>query len=817
MAGRRKKEVPPIPEAPQYGSDETQWNAAAQRYEWKPAQREKLEAKRQAQIAKKEAHARVALASYNAKKGHAEKNDTRWDNPEEVRVADTLDFLQKSVSEFAGVVNCLSRDFRPLCRELNVIPNQFALENGVIAALEKADRPQREGILIAEAEFNTAYAEYHPLSNYKELSRLWELCAFDEYWKDKTFVDWLEYRRNLVDPKTKWWALTKVMGLNDLDVTAHTDLVNFLFPWDNIGLKREYTRQEFNEHLLGINGEMHRKLLCYPRSFFKSSVVQADLGIAQIALPDLTTTIITSTFALSRKFGKKFRSFFTVIGRRRTLLQQLFPEFTVTANDGPEVEYQNPMARFNEADQSVQTTSMGAVSTGAHMFYQILDDAADDENSKTVEGRENISDKKDSITETLISPYGFQFLVGTRYAGGLGLGRDGTGLCPDLYGVALNREAQEPEPALQVLIKGAWTPKPGCENKAVSDLQENEVDLLWPSKNGPGSWKVLAGKRRANLQNFCHQLLNMPIGFAEEELHIFSKEEFERGMLVLAQIPVQARWCQFWDLSYGREDGDFSAGITVATWKDMAGLTHLAIVDAMLRKLKPSLISNEIVDFFKRHPRVDSVFIEKPHNFEDIENYLKERSRTHLTSGIVPYRWIARDTNKDAKISRIKSVQSMSGHEPPTFHFVHGCGDLELIWDQFEHWVATKRSGKSDKSKDDSCDVCGIAVRTLNAAIITPSAPAAPQSNEPRNDRGQTESEFQKWNQERIQNAEYSRSQHARIFGQPPPQPKAPPKEGPDAKGAWQRVNGIFIRNTPQLNPLNLSMRRDKQGNLVKS
>jgi hypothetical protein len=348
----------------------------------------------------------------------------------------------------------------------------------------------------------------------------------------------------------------------------------------------------------------------------------------------------------------------------------------------------------------------------------------------------------------------------------------------------------------------------------VIDLQENEVDLLWPSRDGKGSWKVLSGKRRANLQSFCHQQLNMPIGFAEEELHIFSKEEFERGMLAQAEIPSQARWCQFWDLSYGREDGDFSAGITVATWKDMAGLTHLAVVDGRLRKLKPSLISNEIVDFFKIHPRVDTIFIEKPMNFEDIEGYLKERSRTHLVSGVVPYKWIPRDTSKDAKTSRIKSVQAMSGHEPPTFHFVHYCGDLELMWSQFENWTAKTKSGKGDSKKDDAPDVCGIAVRTLNAAITSPAKPVAPRSDEPRNDRGQTEAEFLADHEQRMMSRDYAREMHNRIFNSTvnvnsKTQPQAAPEKPAWSKGAW----GLYLKNGPANN---VSGKRDRNGNLVK-
>ena len=83
------------------------------------------------------------------------------------------------------------------------------------------------------------------------------------------------------------------------------------------------------------------------------------------------------------------------------------------------------------------------------------------------------------------------------------------------------------------LLRALGHRSPDTRIKLVIDLQEHEVDLLWPSKDGKGSWKVLSGKRRANLESFCHQQLNAPVGFASEDLHIFSKEEFERGMLTI--------------------------------------------------------------------------------------------------------------------------------------------------------------------------------------------------------------------------------------------------------------------------------------------
>ena len=661
----------------------------------------------------------VADASTPAKKsvGRPKKPKTNataddWNSPLACKPDEATSLLKQSGIESPAVIKVLVREIPVLCQNRDLLPNRFVWLNGIKAAEAERNKsrnigPPQMGILTRE-EFEK-YAAEHPFLNYDELSRLYELCAFDENFLDKTFADFLQMRRRCITDA--WWFLVEVMEM-DLVECAHRDLVNHLVKWDNVGLKRNYTRKEFHSHLLSLD-EYHRRPCCMPRSFFKSTTIQRDLVRAQLALPDLTTLIITATHPLAKKFTKTVRNFFVASGTK-TLLHQLYPEFTIEDTEGSELEFFNPVARFALADPSIRASSMGATGAGAHVLYQIFDDAADEENSSTAELRESLGQKNDAVCELLDAPYGFVQWVGTRYAGG-NVGAD-DGSFPDVYGLLLDREEKSEEKTLKILIKGAWTVKPHAQFKTIPELLEDDVDLLWPRQSDgiptKGEWRVLKEKRDKNLQSFMQQQLNIPCGFETEKLRPFDMATLERCLCDDFDIPGWSETYAFWDLGGSKEHSDFSCGITVSRSKDQTGLTHLWIKNVKFLKLKyPDLAIEIAMQYRESGESLRCVAIEKPTGDHELfEEKVQDAARVRC-SRPVPIKWIPTSNEKNVKLQKIKNLQLLMG-QTVQIHFLKNQPWQKLAFQQMCNYKGGK-SGTNDHLKDDFPDVLGLANECL--------------------------------------------------------------------------------------------------------
>jgi hypothetical protein len=148
---------------------------------------------------------------------------------------------------------------------------------------------------------------------------------------------------------------------------------------------------------------------------------------------------------------------------------------------------------------------------------------------------------------------------------------------------------------------------------------------------------------------------------------------------------------------------------------------HLAVRDCIMKKLKPSDLAVEIVDQY-RHAGMQfrAVGIEKPANLDQLEEKILEACRIRLPYGILPLQWLPIDNSLDAKTIRVKNLQLLTGGDPIQLHWVYGCSNLDLLWDQLENFIPGKRSGKADHKRDDGPDTLGLANKWLIQSVVHP-------------------------------------------------------------------------------------------------
>jgi hypothetical protein len=474
------------------------------------------------------------------------------------------------------------------------------------------------------------------------------------------------------------------------------------------------------------------------------------------------------------------------------------------------------MRRLKLKEKTIAITSADSSSSGKRCDVGIFDDFIGDGTGDKALTHE-AAVKEFDVRFALVDSHGQRKVIGTPYTIG------------DLYATLIQRNANR-NGNLKFLKGPVWTVKKEFISTPIRDLTIDKVDML--DRSGRIDFDKILEHAIDSPVSFSRQYMCEPAFSDNDDFQIFTREEFFRGRINEAMIPLSAQWYSVWDLAYGAMSGDFTCGLVGARWHDNEGIVHLAIRDCFMEKIKPSDAANAIVDQYSKYGRrFVKVGIEKLSSFETVQKDLLEASRVRLPSGVVPFEWINVDRTPNAKATRIRSIQLLSGHEPPLLHWVMEAeqkGSFEKLWDQCEAWRANKKSGKSDRARDDGPDCLALMCVFLNMANqLRKQEKPKVDDGQPRNDMGMTKEEFLVWDQRRQQNSDFSRSQHDRIFGNAPtPQSMtesqwrekqrtsrghkpADPSKPTWSKGAW----GFYVKNEPAINA---SGKRDKNGNPVK-
>ena len=616
--------------------------------------------------------------------------------------------LKEAGIEHPGVLAALLRDIPYACEAADLTPNLFAYRWGLL----EMDRLRREDggllespcVLVSDEDYNKSDENLYLRA---EVDRLFgDYSAWIGRWANRPQADWLKDRVGF--RYDQFFAGKDIFELY-CDEHLHRDL---MCPWFGDRstareLPRLYTKEDVVNMYRKFAGpnKLQEHLMTIFRGAGKSTWCSVYVAQTIVRCPDARLLLMTATRELAKELlGLARGKFVCEDFDNPTPFQALFPEHVIKPGKDS-TTFNSPLRRLKQKEKTIAITSADSSSSGKHCDEGIFDDFIGDGSSESTLSLPE-SMKAFDKRLALIDNHGQQLVIGTPYTEN------------DLYATQIKRNEVR-KGNLQYLKVPVWHRKPEFTNVPALDLKRDMVEMTDHSGriDFDAIWKLSVGDE-ASVVNFTRQYMCEPCFGSNDALTYFTKEEFYRGLLNANKIPTSAQWYSVWDLSYGKIGGDFSCGLVVARWTDFSNYMHLAVVDCFMQKLKPSLIANAIVDQYVKHGmKFNAIGIERPANFEDMASHIQEASRLRLPSGVAPYQWIERILEKDAKANRIRNIQLLTGHDPILLHFVTGCNNLELLWNQLERWTPKKKSGSADEHKDDGPDAIGLAIKWLNIPL----------------------------------------------------------------------------------------------------
>ena len=212
-----------------------------------------------------------------------------------------------------------------------------------------------------------------------ELNRIWKKCGDS----DIQFVKWLALRDKA--RKNLFW-LGKIILQKDL-TDCHIKPCKELFVQKNFdGVYHEgYTLGDVHA---AIDHQPRAKTMLWldPRGAFKSTLDGIDCVQWLLNAPDIRILILTGEYKLRLAFMSEIKGYFYRPEKTNpTLLQQLYPEYTVTGKEGTS---DTPLVcparqKHDQVAPSLWCNAIGANLSGWHCDIRKMDDVVTDENSNS--------------------------------------------------------------------------------------------------------------------------------------------------------------------------------------------------------------------------------------------------------------------------------------------------------------------------------------------------------------------------------------------------------------------------------------------------
>jgi hypothetical protein len=521
---------------------------------------------------------------------------------------------------------------------------------------------------------------------------LYALWDYSISWRDQTSFEVFLVLRNLC--KTNAFQLGLILG-KDFHDQPHLNWRDF-FPKFTPTLRPGYTQEGMKEWLASQDPVKDR-LLMASRNAYKSSWNIVWLLTAVLSCPDIRLLLVSETTKLSKGFIRGFRSYFEIVNKREpTRFQQLFPEHMIPPGDGSTLSFESPMRTLNLIQFTAEATSMESTVAGQRADILVFDDPISDRNTGNEEQRQKGVDIFDA-TQKLREVGGYTILIGTPWH------------VEDLYATLIRRTTADEQTdeleRMQIRIDPAWTVKPEARNKPLRQLEEKDVELLFPSRL---TWKFLQKELRANesffrSQNLCEFVSEddqLKVTFVEEDLRsrVRVSTYFERSFtnhIVLAVDPSfsQARFA------------DFSA-LAILEIIQHEDRTICFVKDVQLERMKQSELGQRIVDTIARF-QVTRVVIEKTGPWMDLQNHIQHSAA--LRQVMLPHIFW-KDTkgnnltpNIKVKASRIKGLEVLLAEN--RLYFAAGMWN-DIVINQFVKFDGVSRSNNT--RKDDAPDAIAM-------------------------------------------------------------------------------------------------------------
>lgn len=503
------------------------------------------------------------------------------------------------------------------------------------------------------------------------------------------FVKWLELRDRC--RKDLFFLLTKVLGWTRIIERVHKPVCDF-FPYldfDNV-YHDGYTLEEVQAALQRVCVKLvsNEFLLLDPRGAFKSTIDSGFCVQVLLNAPDLRIFIVTGEFENAISFLKQIKKYFWHADPDQppSMLQQLFPEYTLTGKDGETATPLECPARIHtgQKEPSLWVNAINATLASKHCDIFIGDDVISDRNSITPELRVGLKNKYDNA-QNLLDEWGILINIGTRYAGGAD---------PDWYGSRLSIKELAP---LNYFCRAAWKVRPGREKIGIKDLKEEDVELLFPEKL---TYAVLRKKMLSNERDFRCQQLNEP----QNDIAAiqFNEDTLRECLIQSTKVPPACDIVIAWDwAATSAEKSDYSAGAVGAIDRNTL---ELYVLEIDYGRWKSSTLAEKIVYLAKRHnPRV--ILIEKSNGSELLQNEIQRLAMRLRVA--TPIMWLQVDNNADAKANRIKGVETLVNEH--RIKFVQG----QWVDEMFAQFIRFTGERKNRGRKDDIPDAVSMLTHFL--------------------------------------------------------------------------------------------------------
>jgi predicted phage terminase large subunit-like protein len=510
-----------------------------------------------------------------------------------------------------------------------------------------------------------------------------------EEWKEYGYTDpekWIiDYKRSQTDLH---WFCTDVFNLALVD--CHKVITRDFFIKKNPYLTGTANWKDD----IANQSEIKNRLLLYPRSTFKSSIDKIDIIQWIVCFPNIRVTVMTAEEDLSYAFVDDIKKFFVLSDDEKlTRFQMLFlahcwPEKGKRAM-GESGKFLSRARTEDQVQPTILGLSIGKSTSGIHSDVGKFDDCISDDNSgpKSSEDGRLKTGERLRLSRPIVDPYGYRDYIGTPY------NED------DGYQALIDKL-----PGLKVFKEAAWKIKKHAGGKALDDLVEDDVELLFPKDaNGVDrlTFKFLIGEYKNDPYIFACQYLIDP---ARTRLARFTEDLMDSHVCPAEGLPQQHTDFAVFDLAYSEEDKrDYTVG--VVGWVDEEQARGY-IVKMIRGRYSKSELPFQIANLAAKW-RVAKLAIENSPGAQFLENDIR-RELTRLGYSECPIEWVKVDTQKGAKNARAEGVENLLMQNRLYFS-----ADIGEVFEQIKKEFVRFKPGS--RRKDDIVDAVGHFCRFIPA------------------------------------------------------------------------------------------------------
>ena len=478
-----------------------------------------------------------------------------------------------------------------------------------------------------------------------DLFNLWDYGYFRQ---PESFDEWLQERGRC---KRDAFYLGKEILDKDFHESPHGGWRDFLPQFDPTGLRPNFT-QEDAKAWLARQSDKKTFVLQSSRNAYKSTFAAIWAITAILCQPCIRIRLVTETADLAEDFVSALRTYFVLeIPDSPTKFNQLFPEFSVAFDEGKQTTYDCPLRHLNLVAKTVEASSMQSGQAGRRCDILLCDD---------IQSNESVGDDKQlekginrfDLLQKLVEVSGCTVSLSTPWHK------------KDVSGILIERADNDPETLTAIRVDSAWEVLPHAKNKAILDLQESDVKLLFPERL---TFKFLLSEARKNEKLFLSQNLCRFPDDADGKLVInFDLDTLNRAVRPynFFQDPMQYQLLgtyggidTAWSLS---KFADYSAMICGKIYANARTGKHiLAVTDVRLAQLRIPELAHEIIRFIEAN-RPTNVVIERSGAWASLAQAISKEAMTReMPLPSIYWRPTNLGTqNQKAKMSRIKALET---------------------------------------------------------------------------------------------------------------------------------------------------------------